>query len=241
MKRNAIILLLLALLLISELLIIPTLELHLFSFNKNTTVHSDNWILNVNTSITQMNENQSKMNIIYNVTYLKDILFPYRVIGGFGFVIKNQDNSIFWTPYLYAPSLATDTNVFQKKGSDISYYSILFNISNSNFKNQISSHDFVMSVSNSDNLIFEIILNQELANITGDLTINVNPALQIAITPSSWQISGYVQSASSQYSSNNNNSSPAITTTNFGFNSLTLLSGFFLLVIFLIKRRKTAK
>ena len=75
MKRNAIILLLLALLLISELLIIPTLELHLFSFNKNTTVHSDNWILNVNTSITQINENQSKMNIIYNVTYLKDILF----------------------------------------------------------------------------------------------------------------------------------------------------------------------
>ena len=59
--------------------------------------------------------------------HLRDILFPYRVIGGFGFVIKNQDNSIFWTPYLYAPSLATDTNVFQKKGSDISYYSILFN------------------------------------------------------------------------------------------------------------------
>lgn len=160
-----------------------------------TSMGTNNWIMTINTTINKVNENCSIIEITSNVTYLENVLMPQKISGGFGFVIDNTSTGFYWTPYLYAPTQATEVNYHQVKGSTITNYAITINKTVNSTKT-----DFVFNTNKTADYTFRILINQDLQILTGLLAVNCDTGLNVSLKPSSWYVTGFFN----PYTSNEN-------------------------------------
>lgn len=186
----------------------------------------NNWILEVNTTIATINQNQVKLKINYTEIYLSSFYFPSRTRGGYFLWIDGAN--ISWTPY--TASQYIESNVYQPKGVFSSFYSITFNKTNQLYlTNYIGGTDFIMNFVTSGNYTLHFNPNREISSYIALLNLQTSPNVGINVSPANWQATGFIQnSPPSQSSHSANNSSSSLTTDAIPLIIMLIISSSFL-------------
>ncbi|HKZ42421.1 MAG TPA: hypothetical protein VJ044_15775 [Candidatus Hodarchaeales archaeon] len=186
---------------ISGLLVILTSAAVIGVFSLSKAAFSDtteqappvNWSLSVNSSVSQLTSNISKLEIDYNSTYFEDIFFASRVRGGKLFSIMSNESEL----YSLISSSVSEINVTQKKASYQVRYSFLFAKPETNMSGYEDVNVFVVRVNTDGNYTFQICINQELAPFIGSLVVRLTPIVSVSLEPTSWLVSGLIRGPSS--------------------------------------------
>ena len=220
MKRQMFIIALTIVVLFSTLMNVKSLHLN----SQNGLSQDDNWSMQVSNSITQINENMTKLDIDYTVTFTENVYIPIKYYGGVFIRIWNENFS--WVPY--TASQVTYTNFYQEKGSTSTSWSVTFNRSNYLESNpDFVNHNFLININQSG--LFNISYNpdRELAGYIGTLNITLNGPISVSINPTFWTTSGFINNtaSSSTYTSTDTNSSSSTNnyqSTNSSFSTETM-------------------
>lgn len=222
MKRFSILLILTSIILSASIINLPyNVELATSSISDQDPT----WTIEIDTSITNLNENKSKLSLTYTLTFSESVTLAYKTIGGN--ILSIGNDNYYWVPY--TASQYVSSNVYQAKGSYTSYYSVTFNKTNILVQQNFNSHDFVMNVNQSGIYTMDFQPERDYPSFKANITIQLEPLINVTIDPQFWSNSGPINTASK---------TSKITTTNVNYNLLATIIPFFVLVVSYVLRRK---
>lgn len=175
-----------------------------YSINEH---NKDNWAIEINNTVTQLDQDTSKLIIAYSVSYFQDTFFSSKFSGVY---INIGSNSTILADETYGINVLNKTML---KGTSLTSFTFIFYKLGTNASKYTGNNVKLVPVSKNGIYTITIANDPELASFNGTLKISFNP-ISITLNPSSWYVTGYYNESASK--------------------SMTTSSNLFFIMIFLV-------